>query len=155
MAAGWGAKTEGLEEVEKKLNEAIEKKHQFTIAGLWAGGLIIQRSSMQKVPVEYGNLRGSAYTRRALRGSTQIVIEKREFAPVDPMTDPDVIEVGFGAAYALWVHEAEQHMKGMPRPSGLGVYWGPRGEPQFLEKAVEEEMSNVVRVIVEYGSQPV
>lgn len=48
--------------------------------------------------------------------------------------NPSVI-VGFEAAYALYVHEnKEQRLKGQPRPSGIGVYWGPKGQPKFLEE---------------------
>lgn len=43
------------------------------------------------------------------------------------------VVVGFNAKQALWLHEnKEQKLKGLPRPSGLGVYWGPAGGPNFL-----------------------
>lgn len=152
----WGARTEGLDKVVRDLNEAIERKHDYTLAGLWAAGLTLQRAAMKKVPVEYGNLRGSAYTRRLLRGGIDIQIERKEFAPVAPLTDPNVIEVGFGAAYALWLHEKEDTpWEGQPRQSGLGVYWGPNGRPKFLEEAVADELANMIRIITDYGSQPV
>jgi hypothetical protein len=42
--------------------------------------------------------------------------------------------VGYTANYALYVHEnMEQKLKGLDRPSGLGVYWGPNGGPKYLE----------------------
>lgn len=50
--------------------------------------------------------------------------------------------IGFTAEYALAVHEASGKLKGLPRPKrngrGQGVYWGPSGEPRFLEKSFEE-----------------
>lgn len=50
--------------------------------------------------------------------------------------DADVVGlVGYTAAYAIWVHEMPNNDSfGTPRPSGLGVYWGPRGQPKFLEE---------------------
>lgn len=130
-----GVRTEGLSKVLNNLNKAIEKKGKATAAGLFAGGLFIQRESQKRVPVEYGNLRGSAYTRKA-RDNTLAV------------------EIGYGAAYALYVHEnMEQKLKGKPRPSGLGVYWGPHGEPKFLENVLKEKKADILRTIAAYSSR--
>lgn len=47
--------------------------------------------------------------------------------------------VGYTAPYALYVHEnLEMKLAGKPRPSGLGVYWGPNGQPKFLEQPARE-----------------
>lgn len=47
--------------------------------------------------------------------------------------------VGYAAENALYVHEnREQKLKGQPRPSGIGVYWGPRGRPGFLLDVARE-----------------
>lgn len=46
-------------------------------------------------------------------------------------------ELGFGAHYAPYVHEAPGTLKGQPRADGSGNYWDPDGEPQFLAKGVE------------------
>jgi hypothetical protein len=48
--------------------------------------------------------------------------------------------VGYTAFYALFVHEnMEMKLAGQPRPSGLGVYWGPSGAgPKFLERPARE-----------------
>lgn len=95
--------------------------------GLHKGGLIVQRQAQQWVPVDTGNLRGSAFTR---------VVGTH-------------VEVGFSANYAIYVHEnMEQKLKGQPRASGRGVYWGPDGRPKFLEaawKAKREEFMQAVR----------
>lgn len=57
--------------------------------------------------------------------------------------------VGFTAAYALAVHENEgQVLKGLPRPSGLGEYWGPDGQPKFLEQPARELASEISAIIV-------
>lgn len=123
---------EGLDTVLRNLNREIEGIEGRTIGGLLAGGLIIQGQAQKNVPVEYGNLRASAYTRKA-------------------MDDAQAVEVGFTAAYAIYVHEnMEQKLKGQPRPSGLGEYWSPGG-PKFLERAVTEKAPNVVKAVQAYA----
>lgn len=127
------ATVDGLDTVLKNLNAAIDDIEGKSMAGLMAGGLIIQGDSQKRVPVEYGNLRGSAYTRKAQDGS-------------------QAVEVGYTASYAVFVHEnMEQKLAGQERPSGLGVYWGPKGEPKFLEKAVREKADAVVRAVRAYA----
>lgn len=57
------------------------------------------------------------------------------------------IEIGFSASYAIFVHEnMQQKLKGKPRASGKGVYWGPRGRPKFLEIAMNEMKDEVVQI---------
>jgi hypothetical protein len=112
-------------------NREIAKLRGVTMAGLVAGGYVILRQAQEWVPVEYGILKGSGYLRK-----TQ---------------DDDkgaAVTVGFSATYAVWVHEdMEQTLKGKPRRSGIGVYWGPSGRPRFLADAVEEKKSDVVQAI--------
>lgn len=127
------AEWRGLEEAFARLNREIADVEGRTITGLMIGGLIIQRESQRRVPVEYGNLRASAYTRRAL-------------------TDETAVEVGYTASYALDVHEnLEQHLKGIPRPSGIGVYWGPAGQPKFLESAARDKADEVLAVVAAHA----
>lgn len=50
-------------------------------------------------------------------------------------------ELGYGADYAIYVHQAQGKLKGLnvPRsPKRLGFVWSPNGEPKFLEKGIEE-----------------
>ena len=101
--------------------------------GLLTGGLIVQRDAQKHVPVEYGVLRQSAFTRKA-RNDKAI----------------KAVEVGFTAAYAAFVHEnLEMKLKGRPRPSGKGVYWGPQGEARFLANAVVRNEDEIVRRVAE------
>jgi hypothetical protein len=92
--------------------------------------LRIQRNSDRRVPVEYGYLRGSSYVEQELTsGKAGTWGEKSTW------------EVGYTAHYAVYVHEnLEMKWRGKPRASGIGVYWGPRGESKFLEKAFSEEV---------------
>lgn len=79
-------RVEGLDAVMGELNRQIGEIKGATVSGLLEGGLLIQRRSMQKVPVDTGNLRGSAYTRKA-------------------QDDPMAVEIGYEAEYAAEVHE--------------------------------------------------
>lgn len=128
-----GARVKGVDKALNGLNKELRKIEGKTIAGLMAGGLIIQGEAQKRVPVEYGNLRGSAYTRKS-------------------RTNAKKVEVGFSAAYALFIHEnMEQKLKGEARPSGLGVYWGPNGQPKFLESAMIDKQQEVLEAVAAYA----
>lgn len=123
----------GLDKVLKNLNSRLDAVPEKSMKGLLTGGLIVQRDAQKHVPVEYGVLRQSAFTRKA-RNDKSV----------------KAVEVGFTAAYAMFVHEnLEQKLKGKPRPSGKGVYWGPQGEPRFLANAVVRNEDEIVRRVVE------
>lgn len=110
---------EGLDRVMGNLNREVGKIVGRTIAGLLAGGLIIQAEAQRRVPVDTGNLKGSAFTRK------------------DPNNDR-VVETGFNAAYAIFVHEnLEAHHD--------------NGEAKYLENAVTNKQDEVVKAIVAYG----
>lgn len=122
-----------LDAINKALNKEVDKIKKKTVAGSMALGLMIQREAMLLVPVHLGELRNSAYTQKS-------------------PDNPTVIEVGFSAVYAMAIHEnLEAKLKGQPRPDGIGVYWGPDGEPQFLLKAVQKVMPNAPAVYAEYA----
>lgn len=126
-------RVEGIDRTAKALQTHMRKVRGATMAGLLEGGLQVQATAMERAPHELGNLRGSAYTRRAM---------DRSFAA----------EVGFGAEYALAIHEnTEQRLKGIPRPSGLGHYWGPQGQPKYLESAMIDERDAVVRAVEKHA----
>lgn len=100
--------------------------------GLKLAGLLLQRESMVMVPVEYGPLKASAYTR-----SSGVGFET-------------VVTVGYTAAYALYVHEqVAEKLRGQPRPSGRGLFWdpSPQAQSKFLEKALRSNM-DVMKALV-------
>lgn len=106
---------EGLDDALLGLNHAISGIQNRTVGGLLAAGLIIQRESQRLVPIKTGNLRASAYTRKS-------------------PNNPKVVEVGYGAAYALYVHEnLEAHHT--------------VGEAKFLEHAVENKREEALAAI--------
>lgn len=126
-------RVEGVENCLDNLNVEINRIRGRTVAGLLAGGLKIQRESQRRVPVEYGDLKRSAYTRKM------------------PEND-QAVEVGYSAAYAIYVHEnLEMKLRGEPRPSGLGEYWGPNGQSKFLETAAIDLSDEVVRLVAAYA----
>src|ERR1044072_1838716 len=100
----------------------IGTSRQRAAAGLQRGlvkaGLRLQAESQKMVPVEYGPLKASAFTRADGTGFATIVT------------------VGYTAAYAAYVHElVGMKLKGVPRPSGIGKYWDPAGaQAKFLEE---------------------
>lgn len=59
--------------------------------------------------------------------------------------------VGYTANYALHVHEnmeAKTLGQSIPRPSGLGVFWGPsQYGPKFLEGPAREFRGEIVTII--------
>jgi hypothetical protein len=122
---------EGLDELNAELRRLIPKMTEAAHAGIHEGVLIIQGKAQKNAPFEYGDLVRSAYTNKIAMGA----------------------EVGFEAAYALYVHEnMEQKLRGEPRPSGFGTYWNPGG-PKFLERAVNEHAGDVVKAVVRRVSE--
>lgn len=122
---------DGLDDLNRQLRKFAKESPRAVERGAFAGGLKIQAYAQENVPVEYGNLQGSAYTQRIPLGS----------------------EVGFSAESAIYVHEnMEQTLKGEPRPSGLGNYWSPGG-PKFLERAVNENGDEIVDIVEAYLEQ--
>jgi len=106
--------------------------------GLRAAGLALQRASQELAPVEYGNLKASAYTRSTGRGFDTVV------------------EVGYTASYALYVHEKVgmvlQGQARQPSPPHMGRYWDPQGRAQakFLEtpsRTMHPQMIAIIRRI--------
>lgn len=98
---------------------------------------------------------------RALKSATYIIrTESATITPIETSTlinsQFDTIEVngtrvtgkvGYSANYALYVHNASGKLKGQPRPSGKGVYWGSHAEPKFLTKAAEKTKDLVDKAI--------
>ena len=65
-------------------------------------------------------------------------------------------DLGFGAEYAEYVHDAPGTLLGTnaPRyPRRLGVVWGPNGQPQFLAKGVENTIPDLPAILREEYSQ--
>jgi hypothetical protein len=121
--------------------------------GLLKGGLLLQRESQAIVPVQFGPLRASAFTRNVGRSGF----------------DADVI-VGYTAAYAVFVHEnleaahgADFNVKHANKIAGMSDLrksqhrkvrvkdiWFLRGENQqakFLEQPARQYRMAILQVI--------
>ncbi len=123
------AKLTGLDAALKRINAEVAKVEGRTVGGLLALGNVVLAGSNRRVPREYSNLVASGYARKAQHNR-------------------NAVEVGYTAAYALAVHEkVGMKLKGKPRPSGLGVYWGPRGEAKFLERSLRERSKDAASIV--------
>lgn len=119
----------GLDDVLNRMSLEINGIKNRGFDGLLEAGLKIEAASNRRAPRDLGNLVGSSYARKAQDGSLSV-------------------EVGYGASYAAAVHEnLEMKLKGEPRASGRGVYWGPKGESKFLEKTVRENEKAIVEIV--------
>lgn len=100
--------------------------------GLKTAGLMLQRESQRLVPVNFGVLKNSAFTRARGKGLNTIVI------------------VGYTASYAPYVHEAVgMVLKGQPRPKNRGKYWDPqnRAQAKFLEEPYRRLQPQIVATV--------
>lgn len=109
----------GLDQLKLNLKKRRADLAPAVARGLKLAGLVLQRESQLIVPVDTGNLKASAFTRASGKGFDAVV------------------NVGYTAAYAMYVHEnVEMKLKGQPRrPPAKGNYWDPpgRGQAKFLE----------------------
>lgn len=75
-----------------------------------------------------------------------------QFRRVTPTFNGYVGEVGYGASYALYVHEAPGTLLGTDTPRSdptQGNVWDPDAEPEFLRKgarqAFEEDAETIIK----------
>lgn len=133
-------KIEGVQQVLANLRKEDQKLSERMSRALRLAGLTLQRESQSLVPVDFGNLKASAFTR--VEGSGY---------------DTEV-SVGYTAAYALYVHEAVgMVLKGKPRPApSKGRYWDPQGKAQakFLEEPSRRLTPELLKMIQEAAKIP-
>jgi len=115
------AAVSGVREILANLAERNKRMAAGANRGLRLAGLLLQRESQRIVPVNFGVLKNSAFTRATGDGF------KTE------------VNVGYTASYAMFVHEnVEMKLRGLPRQGkgAKGKYWDPqgRGQAKFLEE---------------------
>lgn len=75
------------------------------------------------------------------------MLERKKLA----MPEKATVLVGFTAKYALFVHEnlnPKTLGQNVPRPSGLGVFWGPAMfGPKFLEAPARMFAKDIVNIV--------
>jgi len=140
----------GIPELLERLSKAKNQIADRAGVGLTYAGLFLQRESMKMVPVQTGNLKDTAFTRRFGSGlSTDVV-------------------VGFTAEYAVYVHEDltkahgrkfnEKHRdeilnaSSRARTAEGGMF--NRGENQqakYLERPAREKRKEMLRIVAVYA----
>jgi len=107
-------KLTGGNEVLQNLNRAIRQIEGRTRAGLLKAGLFGKAEALKQTPIDTGHLRGSAYV---------------ELLP----TKEPVVEIGYTADYAPFVHEIQKNYK--------------VGNWQFLRNALVENKEKILEII--------
>lgn len=124
----------GTEIVVKNLRRSRDVVVTAANQGLLLAGLELQRQSQDIVPVEFGVLKASAFTRQS---------QKNE------------VSVGYTALYALYVHEqigmVLQGQDRRPSPPHIGKYWDPqgRGQAKFLEAPFRNFKPTLMKIVAE------
>ena len=157
MAVGNTAiRVEGLDKVMKQLDDKVRKVRFQTKKGLIRAGLFIQGEAQKRVPVDLANLKASAFTvwgdksiemkpfkedKGGKMSKDHVSVVGTEASKLStynaiPMT-PFMVEVGFSAFYALYVHEDMQ----AKHPNG--------GEAKYLQKAVSENRETILKLVKE------
>jgi len=132
----------GVKNVAAKLKAADKKMQAKYARGLRLGGAYLQRQSQKEVPIQFGNLRGSAFTR-----------------PFGKGVRTDVV-VGYTALYAAYVHEDQSAAHGaafnLKYATEIAKYGGRhktyfrRGENQkakFLEDPAKAKRPEILAII--------
>lgn len=90
---------------------------------------------------------------------------RSRFREVKPATNGWIGQYGYTAAYASAVHSMSGKLKGKPRGdfgktkdgqsfgggTGVGNYWDPNAEPEFLVKGFERDGLQAIRMILKKG----
>lgn len=138
----------GVQNALKNLRTAVPKKVE---RGIKKAALRLQRDSMELVPIQFGNLRASAFTR------------------VEAVASSIVATVGYTADYALIVHEnlnaahgkafnekyADKIAKKKKSPSAKKLYFkrGPNQQAKFLETPARENQDVYAKIIVDEANK--
>ncbi len=105
----------GRAAIMRNLRKEIAAIEGRTMAGMLKAGLVVEGESNVLAPVDTGALVNSSFTRQLGR---------------------DEVVVGYGVAYAPFVHEKPNQR-----------FKKPGAEHKFLEKAVDRNADRIVRII--------
>jgi len=118
------SRIDGMEETSRNLRKALER----------IGGPLTERFVTEMLIA--AGARAASYTPVA----TSALINS-QYRKTWQAQKSWIGELGYGAEYAKYVHDAEGTLQGANEsrsPERLGTVWGPNGEPKFLEKGVAE-----------------
>lgn len=121
----------GLKQAQQNLSRIVDEiSSQKIVTAITSASIIIATEAASMTPIDTSTLINSQYRSIDVNGTR---VTSR---------------IGYSASYALYVHNARGKLKGQPRANGNGAYWGPNGEPKFLDKAVENTRSMVDAAIM-------
>jgi hypothetical protein len=154
-----GMKLSGTTEVLKNLNKAVRDIRFNTKKGLTESALVIKADSVRNTPIDFGNLRGSAFVMVTdwkfdnphgdFKGDVDVVKMQADHSKSRAEMDKEVAGasysysavVAYSASYAFYVHE-------MTGP----VNWNaPNTGSQFLIKAVRKNQPRVLRILAKHA----
>jgi len=139
-----------LDKALASLQRDMMRVPQLTLKGLIKGGFIIQRQAQKLTPIDTGNLRASAFTIWAMKTDVEapnfrgekgremdmqhekVIRQEKSKMSTNPLK-PEV-EVGYTAAYAIFVHENLDARHKV-------------GQAKFLEAAVALKAPDVVAAV--------
>lgn len=113
----------GMSTVLRNITKEVAKVEGAERLALSQAALLVKRESMNRTPVDTGNLRASHETEVMNEG------------------DGPKAEIRVGAEYALYVHE-------MPESNN---FQRPGSGPKFLERALYENQQEVLRILATVG----
>lgn len=119
-------KVEGLKEVMAKAKRAGEAGVAAAGVALYAVGNNVVDKSMDKTPVDFGNLRGSHYVTHPVKRGGNVLVE-----------------VGVGTTAESYAVEQHENL----------TFQHKEGEAKFLEKALQEEAPQMPRMIQAFMNQ--
>jgi len=133
----------GFSSIAANISKANAQIARNTALGLEAAGRHLKASSLKQVPVEFGPLYASAFSIGVGEGYSKKV------------------HVGYGARYAIWVHECVgMKLLGEPRrrrgggPPPIGKYWDPQPQARarFLMGPAMELSPEIARIVQSFAS---
>ena len=136
------AKITGVKEVQQALLNTKIKGYKGLKTGLKKAGLYLQRESMKLVPIQTGNLRGSADTQ--MSGSGKSVAATVSYATEYAVFVHENLEAKHGAAFnAAYAEEIAAARAGHP------YYFkrGPKQQAKFLEQPLREKQKQLVQIV--------
>jgi len=163
---------QGLNEVLRRLNKTIDDIELHTKEGLTEAALVVKADSVRKTPIDYGNLRSSAFIMVTDKpaDNTSPSFKGPEAGQAQADHSRGLSEgrgivnkgkhiynaiVGYTANYAFWVHEMPMIHPGEPRPSRggnkkRGVFW-QGGENQFLLKSLLKNKGRILGILIKWA----
>lgn len=139
------AEVTGVDEANKKLQAELGKMVRLSEKFVTKSMISISAQTVPMIPVDTGFLVNSEYRKvKTFLGGYEG-------------------EIGYGAFYAPYVHDAPGTLKGQPRAdfgktregvsfgggTGKGNYWDPDGEPGFLAKGldafIEDDLDRLIK----------